>query len=204
MPTACVLSCAAILLTAGLRQEAVAQVSDSIATCQVKMLQGRVVRGESFEASIGRGLAFRLDPHSMAEGPQGWTVRIVPETDPETDYSWVATPPYRFWNPRYLDTSYGISATEALARTPRKFWFVASPEDYEVATKALDVLLWPYAHTKAEVDAAAERLSGLAKYAGTLRVEDGSAMPADAVHATAAIAWLDFRASLCVPAGGIG
>ena len=202
MQTACVLICTAILLAVGFRQEGAAQVSDTTASCQAETLRGRVVQGELYEARIRGGLVFRLDPHPVGEGPQGWTIRVVPETRPDTDYSWVATPPYRYWNPRYLDTSYGVSAAETLARTPREFWFVASPEDYEAATEALDVLLWPYTQAQAEVDAAAERLSGLTTYAGTLWVEDGSVVPADAVPATTAIAWLGFRVRLCVPTEG--
>lgn len=194
-----VLSCAVLLLAVGLREEAGAQVVDNAAACQTEVLQGRVAQGESFEARMGGGLAFRLDSHAVGGDPQGWTIRVVPETRPDTDYSWVATPPFRFRNPRYIDTSYGVSAADALAQTPREFMFVASPQDYEAATEALNVLLWPDAHAQAQVDAARERLASLTTYSGSLSVEDGSVILSGAVGGTATIAWLAFRVQLCVP-----
>ncbi|GMV04565.1 MAG: hypothetical protein AMXMBFR53_08450 [Gemmatimonadota bacterium] len=203
MPTACVLSCAAMVLAMGSRpREIGAQTWNDTTACRQETLGGRVGQGESFEAGIGGGLSFRLDPHAGGGEPQGWTIRVVPETGPDTDYSWVATPPYRHWNARYLDTSYGLSAAEALARTPRDFWFVASPRDYEVATEALEVLLWPHSHAQAVVDAAGERLAGVTRYPGTLWVVDGSVTSAGGAHPNAAIEWLEFRVQLCVPTGG--
>jgi hypothetical protein len=202
MPRVGVLCCAATLLAAGPCHQVAAQVPDSASTCQTQILQGKVAQGESFEARLDGGLVFRLDPNAVGENPQGWTIRVAPETSPDTDHAWVATPPYRFWNSRYLDTSYGVAAAEALARTPREFAFVASSDDYEVAAEALDVLLWPYAHSQLEVDSAGARLSRIPTYAGSLWVEDGSVKPPDAAHPGGVIEWLAFRVQLCVPTGG--
>jgi hypothetical protein len=202
MPTACALNCAAILLAIGLCRDASAQVGNSTAACQTETLEGRVVQGQSFAARVHGGLVFRLESETAGKGPQGWTIRVTPEARPDVDYSWVATPPYRFWNPRYLDTTYGVSAAEALARTPRDFAFVASLREYDTASKALDVLLWPYMYSRDEVDAADKQLASVTTFAGTLSVVDGAVKLPDADHPGGMIEWLAFRVQLCVPAAG--
>lgn len=86
--------------------------------CADTRLTGSVTRGERFEAPFGDSLKFVLEPSIGPPNPDGWTIRVV-GSDPAHDYLMVATPPYRFGNPRYLDTSCGYSATEAVSWTPR-------------------------------------------------------------------------------------
>ena len=103
-------------------------------------LTGAVSNGDSFTQELTPGLVFRLDPSPGSE-KRGWTIRVVPRSrdkDELTDYVWVVTPPYHFRNPRYLDTTYGVSAEEAVAWSPREFFFVLSDADYRRATAAVE------------------------------------------------------------------
>lgn len=167
--------------------------------CRVETLDGRVSRGDSFETSLPGGLVFQLEPELMPQNPAGWTIRVSPESAREDDYSMVATPPYRFWNPRYVDTSYGVTATEALALNRRDFAFVAFADDYRTAREALDVLLWPGSRPDEEVQAAAAELSALRTYPATFWILDGTATPPDSTRPGGAIDSLSFRVELCVP-----
>lgn len=183
----------------GLGQVVVAQEPVATPPCQVQTLRGHVRHGEPFEAQLPGGLVFRLDPDTMPQNPPGWTIRVGMGTARDEDYSMVVTPPYRFWNPRYVDTAYGVTATEALARTPREFSFVASSADYQTAKEALDVLLWPYTYSEAEVKAADQELSSLPRYPGIFWIEDGAAAPPDAGREGGIIQWITFRVDVCVP-----
>lgn len=192
-------SCGVAMVAMALAQPSMAQEAGRRPACDVEVVRGRVSGGEPFEALLPGALLFRLDPDTTPRNPPGWTLRVSPRAARDHDYSMVATPPYRFWNPRYLDTSYGVSATEALARTPREFSFVASEGDYGAAKQALDVLLWSGTRPKEEVDGAADELSSLAMYSGTFWVEDGATTPPDSIHQGGTIAWVSFRVRLCVP-----
>jgi hypothetical protein len=144
-------------------------------------------------------MVFRLDAATHPQNPAGWTIRITPPFRRDADYSMVATPPYRFANPRYVDTSYGMTADQALALTPRQFAFVASPEDYASAMDALDILLWPAAHSPEQVEAAGSAIRGLPTYPGTLSIEDGGTIPPDSANPLGLIEWMSFRVDVCLP-----
>src|SRR5690348_4346832 len=87
---------------------------------------GEVSEGQTFRKSLGHGLDFVLAPTTEPE-ITGWTVKVSPRDkplDPEcADFLWVVTPPYRFQNARYLDTSYRTTAQEAVRWSPREFSF---------------------------------------------------------------------------------
>lgn len=172
-----------------------------VVSCPDTVITGRIESGEAFEAPFGAGLVFRLDPEVSPKNPQGWTIRITPAAQPEPDYSMVATPPYRFSNPRYLDTSYGITAEAALLWTPRQFGYVATQAGYEAAREAIGVLLWPAGHTEAEIADANTALSDLRTHRGGLWIEDGAITPPDADHPGGTIAWIQFRVEFCSALG---
>ena len=81
---------------------------DAQPACRASRFDGEVSHGQAFEHELAPGLVFRLAPERHPANPPGWRIevrsRAMPE--PENELSWVVTPPYRFWNPRYLDTSY--------------------------------------------------------------------------------------------------
>jgi len=188
----------ALLLVFGLCTTAVAQEPDQRSVCRDTGLAGRVNAGQDHEAIRTPDLVFRLVAEEHPQNPAGWTIRITPASAPDSDYSMVATPPYRFFNPRYVDTSYGVTAEVALALTPRRFAFVVSPEDYEAAAEAVDILLWPGALAPERVDLAREPLSRIPTYPGTFSVEDGAAIAPDSVHPLGLIEWMAFRVDLCL------
>lgn len=98
-----------------------------------------------------------------------------------------------------MDTSYGLTADQALSLTPRRFAFVASPEEYAVATEALDILLWPGTHAPEQVEAATATIAALRTYPGTLSILDGGTIPPDSAHPLGLIEWMSFRVDLCLP-----
>lgn len=143
----------------------------AMAPCSLaaQTFQGHVGQGELFEHSIGRGLVFRLVPNADGN-PSGWTIAVAPEDKRDDDFLWVVTPPYRFWNPRYIDVSYGMSASEAVGITQRDFSFVTNDNDYQTARKAVEILLWPYSYTPQDVENARSRLNNVSKLNGTLTI----------------------------------
>jgi hypothetical protein len=108
-------------------------------------IAGEVTRGKIFQQEIGHDLVFRLAP--SADSPDiGWKIEIAPKKNPDDgpiEFSAVATPPYRIYNPRYLETSFGTSAKDAVKMTPRVFYFVQSVDDEHRAEECLNVTLYP-------------------------------------------------------------
>lgn len=157
---------------------------------------GAVRAGEIFEQPFGAGLVFRLVPARDRE--PGWTieVRARDDVDPERELSWLATPPLRGWNPRYVDTSYGMSAGETVARAIREFGFVPDVARWPVAHEAVRRLLWPGSATDAELDAARGRLDGVATGRGRFVIR--SVRLARASDGTERIETLAFNVELCV------
>lgn len=188
------------LVAAACGQQAATREPGPPPVCRREVIRGRVSKGEEIERPFADQLVFILEPETHPRNPQGWTIRVAPATSRELDYSMVATPPYRFRNPRYVDTGYGVTADEALAWTPRQFAFVASRRDYDSARRALEVLLWPANHTQAQVDSARQELEGLRTYPGTFWIEDGAAAPPSSDRPAGVIEWISFRVELCVPA----
>jgi hypothetical protein len=158
---------------------------------------GAVEAGESFDEPFGPGLVFRLAP--VGGGGPGWTieVRARGDADPERELSWVATPPLRGWNPRYLDASYGLTAAETVARTVREFGFVPDVVRWPATAEAARLLLWPDRATDAELDAARSRLEAAATGRGRFTIR--SARLARASDGTERLEALAFNVQLCVP-----
>ena len=169
------------------------------APCQETVITGRVEHGLAFEAAFTDDLVFRLTPETHPNNPHGWTIQITPATDSASDYAMVATPPYRFSNPRYVDTAYGITAQAALSWTPREFAFVTDAPAYESAMEALDVLLWSGNHTPADVSQAETTLQDVLTYPGRFWIEDGATTEPGDTSPEGDIDWIRFRAELCVP-----
>jgi hypothetical protein len=160
-------------------------------------IAGEARRGGAFEQPFGRDLVFRLAPNPEPT-MSGWTieVRARGDTDPDRELSWLVTPPYRAWTPRYVDTSYGRSARSTVAFTPREFAFLASVADWETAFTAVRLILWPGTATDTEVDRARRKLETIETGRGRLHIVSadfgGSAGGADRIEA------LRFTVELCV------
>lgn len=106
---------------------------------------GEVTRGNAFQQDIGHDLVFRL---ALTPGyaDMGWKIQITPKDTPDDgpiELSAVATPPYRTYNARYIETSYGNTAKQAVALTPRVFYFVQSEDDEHRAEECLNAAMYP-------------------------------------------------------------
>ena len=156
---------------------------------------GAVRAGESFDHAFGAGLVFRLA--SVRDGHPGWTIEVRARGDdqPERELSWLATPPYRGWNPRYIDASYGVTAAETVVRSTREFGFVADVGHWPMANEAVRLLLWPGAATAAELDAARRSLESVATGRGRFVIR--SARLARASDGAERIEALAFNVELC-------
>src|SRR5262245_4053882 len=86
-------------------------------------LAGEVSFGETFEREFGPRHVFRLTPGSDPQTP-GWTIEVRPkmETRQEVELSSLVTPPYRFFNHRYIEVSYGYSAAQIVGMSEREFY----------------------------------------------------------------------------------
>ena len=152
--------------------------------------QGTVNHGQEFRKSIGRGLVFVLRPKD-----DGWDITVQPEGAAVSpgcnDFVWVATPPYRFSNPRYLDTSYGIDAREAVKWSPREFAFVLTAADCKTEQDRVARVLWPYNYSEQEVKQAEEKLGTSPLGKGLLAILDS--------RFGGQIDWLKFEVRISLP-----
>ena len=108
------------------------------------VISGEASAGNAFERDIGHGLLFRLVPTPDGFG-KGWDIQIVPKDNPAggyAEYSAIVTPPYHFYNLRYLNPSYGVTAKEAVGISPRAFQFVETPEDSEAAYAVVNSVVY--------------------------------------------------------------
>jgi hypothetical protein len=176
-----------------------AQQASDPAPCRQVLLRGRVTANQSFDAPLSPSLTFRLDADTIPANPPGWTIRVTPPDAPDRDHAMIATPPYRFWNPRYVDTGYGVSAAEALANTPRDFAFVATDDDFDRGSRALDVLLWSYSFTDSQVDSASAAMDALRVYPASFTIENGEASEPSSARPLGRIEWMSFRLDACIP-----
>jgi hypothetical protein len=167
---------------------------------------GEASQGETFRKSIGHGLDFVLTPASMGGGITGWTIEVAPRgtpSDPECgDYVWVVTPPYHFQNARYLDTSYGITAQEAVRDSPHEFNFVLNCADFKTERGRLDVVLESYSHSQQQVDDARAKLGSSPLGKGRLWIEKYRITPGRKSTAgveLGVIHWIKFKVQLEFP-----
>lgn len=124
---------------------------------------GEVFAGKRFVYDIGHGLVFGLQPLT-GDGGGGWVIEIVPKVQSQDDpveFSEIATPPYHFYNDRYLAAAYGYSAKEAVQMTTRKFNFVLSVADQQKANDVVNAALYPVTTSDEEKDRIARESASL-------------------------------------------
>lgn len=158
---------------------------------------GEAFRGEDFEKEFGPGLVFRLAAQNDPQTP-GWEVEIRAKGAPDSEYSSVVTPPYRFLNPRYLFVGYGRSATEVV-EGGAAFKFVRTKPDYDRARANVQIILGrrsdgrPYQEA---FDAALEDLGKIPYCVGALRILNSKLAAAEEGRPQA-IDWIQFEVELC-------
>ena len=163
-------------------------------------IRGAVIRAHDFEQAFVDGLVFRLAAMGNSPpNPQDWTIEVRPGAFPDHEYSYYASPPFRFWNPRYIGTSYGYSAVRAVEHDVREFQFLTNEEDYHRAREAMEVVLWPGNYSRSEYDAAARALGSLAKGRGSLRILNSRLAPPTSERPLGTVERLEFEVTLCLP-----
>lgn len=163
--------------------------------CPVATFAGEVSAGQGFQKEFGEGLVFRLISEGDPVTP-GWTLQVHEKSDTERkrDFLMIATPPYRFWNPRYLNVSYGYSAQEMVAIRIREFSFVTDRKQFDRIAAALDKTLWSYGHPEQAVKQATAIVLNAPRCPGRLRILDARIERDEAGRG--AIAWLKFAVEL--------
>jgi hypothetical protein len=157
---------------------------------------GEVTLGRTFEREIGHNLIFRLVP-TVGDQDSGWNIAIVPESgSPDAEFCAIATPPYHFYNPRYLDTSYATSARDAVAFNPRPFHFVLTQTDYEIAGKYVNMTIYPNHARKGEFEEIDRKAAKVEVGTGELHILDSRITPGNSENETGKIEWIKFEVKL--------
>jgi hypothetical protein len=173
--------------------------------CIQLTFSGEVSADKNFDRPFGL-LRFRLNSQ---EASSGWWIEVMPaeQTNSGSDeYVWVVTPPYHFGNVRYLDTSYGTPAEDAV-KGPRDFNFVLDQQVFHRAAELvnLGVSSHPLSEHKSEAELDKESqdaiaaLESLSIGKGRLQILDSRVDGSAGQDGLGAIEWLKFRVELHVP-----
>lgn len=174
---ACVLAGGAALAhspgarSAGEQQSPARDAAPSPDAAEVRFA-GEVIDGQPFEYEVGHGLVFRLTPLG-GDAAGGWVIEIMPKVQPPdgpVEFVAIATPPYHFYNQRYLAAAYNYSAREAVAITPRTFYFVQSVADEQIANEVVNGALYPGVVSDREKERIAGESANLHLGRGQLRI----------------------------------
>jgi hypothetical protein len=163
---------------------------------------GEVAAGKEFRHDIGHGLVFGLAPLSGNAGG-GWVIDIVPVVQPAdepVEFSEVVTPPYHFYNDRYLASAYGYSVKEAVGFTPRHFNFVTSVADDRIAEEVVNAALFPSVSSEQEKDRIARESAALHLGHGEFRILKSHVTIAKGPYPDT-IDWLKFEVALSFSPG---
>jgi hypothetical protein len=157
---------------------------------------GEVALDKTFEREIGHGLIFRLVP-TPDDDQSGWIIGIFPKAGPpDAEFVGIATPPYHFYNPRYLDTSYATSAKDAVAFNPRPFNFVLTVEDSRVAQEFVELTIYPNKATEEELKEMDLKAAKVEVGTGELHILDSRVTPGKSEQDTGKIDWIKFEVRL--------
>lgn len=165
---------------------------------------GEVSRGNLFSRQIAEDLIFRLNP--QPDQGSGWFIEIVPKVPPPkgefAEFTWVATPPYHFFNLRYLDTSYGTTAAQAVSRdVPRDFNFVQTLDDYRIAGDIVNMVIYPNHATDEEMARVRKDAARVMTGSGALHILDSRITPGKNDKDMGSIDWIRFRVELKLSSG---
>ena len=174
--------------------------------CNHLLFSGEVSADKNFDRSFGP-LRFRLNSEQALAG---WWIEVVPAEDGNSgndEYVWVVTPPYHFDNVRYLDTSYGTRAEDAVKESPRDFNFALDQKQFLHAADLvnLGVSSRPLSEHKSEAELDKESQDALAELEslsigkGRLQILDSRVDSSAGQDGLGAIEWLMFRVELHVP-----
>lgn len=159
---------------------------------------GEVSAGKEFHRAIDDALEFVLDPADA-----GWMIKIIPlHPQPQCDeFASVLTPPYRYHSALDIDMSYGVSAEEEIAESPRQFSFVTNCREYKTELDRLQIVLWPYSFTEQQVNKATADLGASPHGTGRLWITDSKIGHAadNADNKLGNIEWMRFTVEIRLP-----
>lgn len=163
---------------------------------------GEVTYGKEFRKEIGSGLVFVLAP----DEDDGWTIMVSPKenpNDPECDeYVAVATPPYHGSNARFINTSYGIKAKDAVKESHREFEFVTNCADNHREEEWVARIVNPGGYSDQEVKEGYAKLGTSPLGKGELTILDSKISPAkqtvEGVN-LGQIDWIKFEVKISLP-----
>ncbi len=167
-------------------------------SCRKIVLSGEVNAGQVWQAGIGQGRVFRIQPIQPRQaGYSGWD--LVVDRDPPTGYPdalLLATLPYNSINEREVGTTFGLRAQDAIGWNPRSFHFLIDPDAFRQAQQlylslAKDGQLSRAAAKSESVSHDIDRLLRLERgtASGEFRIEDARLTPGIADAAPFAEAW---------------
>ena len=185
----------------------IAGVTASSSDAKLIRFSGEVARDHEFRRPIGHGLVFALVSDKSEPGAiSGWTITIAPEAKQDhadsNDFAWVVMPPYRSSNSRYLSTTYGTTAKEAVGWSPRDFNFVLNCHDYQAEGARLDIALWPYSYSKQQQHDALAMLGTSAQGRGKMWIDKSKIRQAAlAINGLnyGSIDWIQFHVEIQFP-----
>jgi hypothetical protein len=170
---------------------------------------GEVSAGQAFERKFSEKLGFRLNASQS-----GWTIEVISYEQTDSDnaeYSWVVNPPYRSYNVRYLDTTYGTTAKEAVEYSPRDFNFVLNEQQFKQASDLVEMAIMSHPlsdhRSQQELDKesmdAGRTLQALPVAKGRLTIMNSRVADPDPTEKgdLGSIDWLKFKVELHVPCG---
>jgi hypothetical protein len=174
--------------------------------CMHVAFSGEVSADKNFDRLFGP-LRFRLNSEQASAG---WWIEVIPAQDAKSandEYVWVVTPPYRFANVRYLDTSYGTRAEDSVKDSPRDFNFVLDQEQFRRAEDLLNLAAYsrPLNDQRSDAEFDQESQNALAALEsmsigkGRLQILDTRVDRSAGQDGLGAIEWLKFRVELHVP-----
>lgn len=164
--------------------------------CVQTSFTGQVRRGETFAQPISTGLTYRLAPVQDSSEVSGWTIEVMHRRhagEPEQEFSWPMNPPYRQWNQRDVNTTYGTAAEVAVG-VPHEVFFVLNLDDYKKAESAVSKFLWN--STDEEYEAARKVLPTISTGSADLNIK---ASKLEGRAESQSIEWLQFQVELTVP-----
>ena len=130
-------------------------------------------------------------------------IKIIPlHPQPQCDeFASVLTPPYRYHSALDIDMSYGVSAEEEIAESPRQFSFVTNCRDYKTELDRLQIVLWPYSFTEQQVNKATADLGTSPHGTGRLWITDSKISHAadNADNKLGNIEWMRFTVEIRLP-----
>jgi hypothetical protein len=166
--------------------------SNGSRTCVEFDSGGPLVRGDRFRQALPRDLEFRLTPYSDATTSQ-WTVEVGPTADPQRDFLWIVSPPWRTAPHRQIGAGYGLTARDSMQLSRRSLRFVLTSPDYGAAMAVYDAV------GRNEITDALERLDALGKGTLDFVISGFDIRKREQGTETEILEWVTFKAVACVP-----